>query len=90
MFNFFISSALLHFTLSFHGNLTFALCFSIMAVESKKNETSAEKNVKSEACNGEELVKINGEGEQRPYFSHACLTIRDVHLNANYIYLLQF
>jgi hypothetical protein len=34
-----------------------------MAVESKKNETSAEKNVNSEASKGEEFVKINGEGK---------------------------
>lgn len=32
-----------------------------MAVESKKNETSAEKNVKKEAANGDEYVKLNGD-----------------------------
>jgi hypothetical protein len=51
------------FFLPFHGKSTFALRFSIMAVESKKNETSAEKNVNSEASKGEEFVKINGEGK---------------------------
>jgi len=34
-----------------------------MAVESKSNETSAEKNVKSEAINGAEFSKTNGDGE---------------------------
>ena len=34
-----------------------------MAVESKTNETSAEKNVKSEAINGAEFSKTNGDGE---------------------------
>lgn len=36
-----------------------------MAVESKKNETSAEQTVNSEASKGEEFVKINGEGKSK-------------------------
>ena len=54
-----------------------------MAVESKKNETSAEKSVKTEASKSEELVKVNGEGA----LSNSCvwgkiampLALRDVH-----------
>ena len=34
-----------------------------MAVESKTNETSAEKNVKSETINAADFSKINGDGE---------------------------
>ena len=34
-----------------------------MAVESKKNESSAEKNVKKESTNGDDYAKLNGEGE---------------------------
>ena len=52
-----------------------------MAVESKKNETSAEKNVKSEASNGEEFVKINGEGESKP----AWMAIFSLHAFLKYV-----
>ena len=45
-----------------------------MAVESISNETSAEKNVKSDQINGQEMIKTNEEGEVLRVFS-----IRDLH-----------
>jgi len=64
------SATVLHAVTRWGGNSTarffhfFLRSFTlIMAVESKKNETSAEKSVKTEASNGDEPMKLNGEGK---------------------------
>lgn len=59
--------------------------FSIMAVDSKKNEGSAENNVKTEVAKGEDLVRLNGEGELYAGFftsiRRSMLPVRALHTN---------